>query len=98
MKAVELNEKLKAGEHFILLDIREPEEVASVPMVSGARNVPMGKVFTEAAAGNLPKGEKIITICKSGGRCAVVVRELAAKGYDIDLLEGGMNEWSSLSE
>ncbi len=79
---------------MILLDVREKEEVEeSGEGVQGSRNVPMGKVFTEAAKGNLPKDKKIVAICKTGGRCEIVARELKQKGYDIEHLEGGIEGW-----
>ena len=94
MKANELKRKLADGEDIVLLDVREAEEVAgSRQSVEGSRNVPMGKVFTEAAKGNLPKDKKIITICKTGGRCEIVARELKQKGYNIEHLEGGIEGW-----
>ena len=94
MKSKELSEKLEAGEDVLLLDVREPEEFAGADHLPGAINMPMDKVFLEDSAGNLPKDKKIITVCKSGGRCEVVAKELKAKGYDIDFLEGGMNDWA----
>jgi len=94
MKVHELKEKLTHKEDVLLLDVREHDEYeASADKIEGAQNVPMGEVFTEAAKGNLPKDKKIITVCKSGGRCEIVARELKAKGYDIEYLEGGMEEW-----
>ncbi|MBI4250379.1 rhodanese-like domain-containing protein [Candidatus Uhrbacteria bacterium] len=94
MKAPELRKKLEQQEDVLLLDVREHDEYeSSEDKIKGAHNVPMGKVFTEAAKGNLPKDKKIITVCKSGGRCEIVARELQAKGYDIEYLEGGMEEW-----
>lgn len=94
MKASELRKKLKGGEEIILLDVRERDEAQeSGETIEGSQNMPMGKVFTEAAKGNLPKDKKILTICKTGGRCEIVARELRQKGYDIDYLEGGIEEW-----
>lgn len=94
MKPAQLKEKLEKGEDVIMLDVREKDEAeAAGDMLPGAQNVPMGKVFTEAAKGNLPKNKKIITICKTGGRCEIVARELKQKGFDIEHLEGGMEGW-----
>ncbi len=94
MKAQELKEKLQKGEDVLLLDVREKEEAeASEDKIEGSQNMPMGKVFTEAAKGNLPKGKKIVTVCKTGGRCEIVARELRQKGYDIEHLEGGVEAW-----
>ncbi len=93
MKASELKEKIKNGEKIIILDVREKDEYEQGDKIAGAENMPMGKVFVEATKGNLPKNEKIITVCKTGGRCEIVARELKNKGYDIEHLEGGIDEW-----
>lgn len=93
MKPQELKELIKKGEDVELLDVREGEEFQEGEKIEGAKNMPMGKVFVEAAKGNLPKEKKIITICKTGGRCEIVARELKQKGYDIEHLEGGIEGW-----
>ncbi|MDP2696135.1 MAG: rhodanese-like domain-containing protein, partial [bacterium] len=96
MKPLELREKIQSGEDVLLLDVREEDEVkASGEKIEGSKNIPMGKVFTEAAKGNLPKDKKIITICKTGGRCEIVARELKQKGFDIEHLEGGIDDWKN---
>lgn len=98
MNVAELKQKLDQGEPMLLLDVREAEEVeAGAPAIPGAEHMPMGKVFTEAAKGNLPKTEKIVTICKTGGRCEIIARELGQQGYDIEALEGGLEEWKKIA-
>jgi len=52
----------------------------------------MGKVFTEAIKDNLPKDSHIVVFCRTGGRAAVVERELRERGYNIDGLEGGLDQ------
>ncbi len=93
MKPSELKEKLARNEDVILLDVREAEEFAVGDAIPGSQSMPMGKVFVEAGKGNLPKDKKIVTICKSGTRCEIVARELKAKGFDIEYLEGGVQGW-----
>lgn len=94
MKVQELKEKIDAQEHLELLDVREREEIEEGGSgVPGAKNMPMGQVFVEAAKGRLPKDQKIVTICAKGGRCEIVARELKKEGYDIEYLEGGLEEW-----
>lgn len=94
MNVQELKELLEHGEDVVLLDIREGEEINHAnDKIAGAENVPMGKVFVKSAKDELPKDKKIVTICKSGGRCEIVARELQQKGYDIEYLEGGIEEW-----
>lgn len=94
MKVNELKQKLQSGEDLLLLDIREKEEIEeSGEKIEGSENIPMGKVFTEATQGKLPKDQKIIAICRTGGRCGIITKELSQRGYDIDYLEGGIEEW-----
>ncbi|HSD12103.1 MAG TPA: rhodanese-like domain-containing protein, partial [Patescibacteria group bacterium] len=89
MKPEELKKKLAANEDIEVLDVREADEYAQGDKLEGAKNVPMGRVFVEAQKGTLPKGKKIVAVCKTGGRCEIVARELQKKGYDIEHLEGG---------
>ncbi len=93
MKTSDLKQKLEHGEEVLLLDVREADEFDAGDRIPGARNMPMGKVFVEAAQGHLPKDKKIVAICKTGGRCEIVARELKQKGYDIEHLEGGVEGW-----
>ena len=93
MTAQELKEKLSKGEKIHLIDVREGDEFDQGDKIEGAENIPMGKVFVKVQKGELPKEEKIVTICKTGGRCEIVANELRKKGYDIEHLEGGIDEW-----
>lgn len=95
MKPQQLKEKINSGEDIMLIDVRERDEYEKNEKIAGAQNIPMGQVFIEAAAEKLPKDKKIITICKSGGRCEIVAQELSKKGYDIEYLEGGVNAWNA---
>ena len=95
MKASELKAQLQANADMRILDVREAEEFSGDDPIPGAENMPMGKVFLEAAKGLLPKDKKIVTVCKSGARCEIVARELKQKGYDIEFLEGGLDAWKT---
>jgi rhodanese-related sulfurtransferase len=95
MKAQELKDRLARGEETLIVDVREADEVASSPdPIPSATNVPMGRMFADAAKGVLPKDRKIVAVCKAGTRCGIVARELSAKGYDIESLEGGIDAWN----
>ena len=94
MKAEELKQKIEHGENVLILDVREKEEFdAAKDPIPGAQNMPMGKVFVEAAQGNLPKDTEIVAVCASGVRCKIVAEELKERGYHIEELEGGMRSW-----
>ena len=89
-----LKELIETNEDILLLDIREPEELLITDTITGATNVPMGKVFTEAMRGNLPKDRKIVVFCGTGGRAAIVEKELLERGFDMSCLEGGLEAYT----
>lgn len=78
---------------YLLLDIREVEELTPESSIALALHMPMGKVFTEAVKDNLPREKKIIVFCRTGARASVVVRELTERGYNIQGLEGGLEAY-----
>ena len=90
MKPSELKE---VSNDVLLLDVREKDEYETGDKIEGSQNMPMGRVFVEAQKGTLPKNKKIVAVCKTGGRCEIVARELKQKGYDIEHLEGGVDGW-----
>ena len=93
MKPEELKKLLAGMKDIEILDVREADEFAQGEKITGAKNMPMGRVFVEAQKGTLPKDKKLVTVCKTGGRCEIVARELRQKGYDIEHLEGGIEAW-----
>ncbi len=95
MKKETLIRLLESNADILLLDIREAEELVDAPTILGAVHMPMGKVFTEAGRGNIPKGRHIVVFCRTGKRAGIVQQELHASGYRIDGLEGGLNEYIS---
>ena len=72
-----------------LIDVRESEEVEASGVYQGAENIPMGKMFTEAGKGNLPKEQPIVVYCASGRRAGIVADALAETGYDIKSVTAG---------
>ncbi len=92
MNTEELSKHLEAGD-VRMIDIRESEELKEVPPIQGSEHIPMGRFFIEAGKGNISKDEKIVLICKSGGRCEVLKNEFCEKGFDVDYLEGGIGSW-----
>lgn len=85
----DLPDPLPAGS--VLLDVREDDEWAA-GHAPGAVHVPM----TDLAArlGDLPDGDPIYVICRSGGRSARVTEFLNAQGWEAVNVAGGMLEWS----
>ena len=73
----EVAEKLKRGDDFDLLDVREPHEWA-IARIEGARLVPLGSVGD--AIPTLDPAREIVIHCKGGVRSAKAARQLQAAG------------------
>jgi rhodanese-related sulfurtransferase len=79
-------------EGAIFVDVREPEEWADGRM-PGAVHIPLGDLARRAD--ELPTDEKIVTVCRSGGRSLDAVDILKASGReDVVSMAGGMIEWA----
>jgi adenylyltransferase/sulfurtransferase len=92
--AAEVKAMLDRGEHFLLLDVREPDEVATA-RIEGAVPVPLGEL--ESRLGELAdwKDERVIAHCHLGGRSAQACRLLRAHGFGcVENLAGGIEAWS----
>jgi rhodanese-related sulfurtransferase len=76
----------------LLLDVRETDEWQA-GHAPGARFIPLGEL--EQRAPELPHGRRIVAICRSGGRSARATRFLAASGFEVVNLAGGMRAWAA---
>jgi len=74
-----------------LLDVREDDEWQA-GHVDGAHHIPLGQL--RERLGELPSGQRIVAICRSGSRSAAVVRGLKQLGYDAENLDGGVTAWT----
>jgi rhodanese-related sulfurtransferase len=63
----------------VVLDVREPSELAETGTVKGAIHIPLGQL--ESRLGELPKDKVILTACRSGGRASRAMALLDAKGF-----------------
>jgi len=80
--------KAKAG--ALILDVRTPLErqEAKIP---GSQALPLDRLAAEWE--KLPKDREIICQCRSGSRSATAARFLAAKGFKVYNLQGGILAW-----
>ncbi len=90
----ELKARLDAGEKPVMIDVREPEEVAC-GMIPGAMHIPMGQI--PQRLDEIPREGEVIFICRSGGRSGQVCDYLGMLGFDKPVnMVGGMLAWSQL--
>ena len=83
---------LDLGHDLVLLDVREPAEVA-ICRIEGALEIPLGVLplrFSE-----VPMDRDVVVFCKMGGRSAQAVWFLNSKGYTrVRNLSGGIIRWA----
>ncbi|TFH53908.1 rhodanese-like domain-containing protein [Actinomyces viscosus] len=93
----DLRERLEAGEDgedLVVLDVREPDEVAQAA-ISGSVNIPLGQVVERM--NELDPARPTAVICAGGVRSAKAIEALTAAGYAGELVNvtGGMKAWLS---
>lgn len=76
-----------AAEGRLLLDVREPSEVA-VSDVPGALRIPLKQLRSRLA--EVPRDRKISVVCRSGQRAYLATRILLQNGFDASTLSGGV--------
>lgn len=92
--ALQLSNQLQSGAaELVLLDVREPWEVATA-RIDGGKNIPMGEIASRALHELDPKMH-IVAYCHSGVRSMNVAVWLRSQGFDTaQSLRGGVDAWS----
>ncbi len=89
----QLNERLKRGERPIILDVREPKEIA-IASFPGATHIPMGEIPSRLT--ELDPDLETVVVCHHGIRSAQVAIYLARLGFErVSNLSGGIDRWSA---
>lgn len=83
-------EKFKATENAILLDVRTEEEVSNGTL-EGSTNIVYDQNFADKL-GSLEQ-KPVFVFCAAGGRSAKAATILRDKGFTVFELEGGFNAW-----
>ena len=87
-----LADRIQRGDALVLLDVREPDEVA-LCSIRGSLSIPMGSV--PARRGELDPQAEIDCICHHDVRSARVAGWLASQGFGRVLnLVGGIDRWA----
>ncbi len=82
---------------FKILDVRGPDEFdGQLGHVPGASLVPLHTLPIKLGELGLEEGEKILVVCRSGGRSAQAADLLGRSGFtNVHNLAGGMLSWRS---
>ncbi|KQW86710.1 rhodanese-like domain-containing protein [Brevundimonas sp. Root1279] len=92
---------LVAERDALLLDVRDPAEIAASGKLAGAVNVPRGMLEfradpdAPAHLADLRKDRPVVVYCASGGRSALAGQTLQAMGYGEVLNLGGFKDASA---
>jgi rhodanese-related sulfurtransferase len=82
------------GAKFVLLDCREPSEVATA-RIDGSITIPMREIPSRLAELEPHKTGRIVIHCHHGGRSLRVAQFLRQQGFDqAQNLAGGIDAWS----
>ena len=90
----QLAERMKSGEPPLLLDVREPEEVAFASL-SGAHCIPLGELSERVDELTASREREWVVFCHHGVRSAMAIGILASSGFiHLANLSGGIDRWS----
>lgn len=93
VSALEVKQRLEAGDDFILLDVRSPKEYEQERIDDPhVRLLPLGKVREKLA--ELPKDKEIVSFCKLSLRGYEAATILTGAGFtDVKFMDGGLVGW-----
>jgi rhodanese-related sulfurtransferase len=91
----ELKSLLDTGTAAVLVDVREPWELA-ICGIPGARSIPTGEVPARASR-ELEPGARLLVLCHRGVRSLHVAHWLRGQGYRLaQSVQGGIDAWARL--
>ena len=87
-----LRARLDRGERLILLDVRDPHELA-ISQIDGGLLIPLSELAARLA--ELDPADEIVAYCRTGVRSARAVAMLRQAGFPrVHNLVGGINRWA----
>jgi len=94
VSAAELAARRERREPLLLLDVREPAEVATA-RIEGSQVIPLGELPARLAELSEWKDRPVVVHCHHGGRSAKACQILSGAGFtDVANLVGGIDAWS----
>ncbi|GFN31801.1 rhodanese-like domain-containing protein [Paenibacillus xylaniclasticus] len=89
----ELRSKLEQGDKLYLIDVREPDEWEG-GHIAEAVNFPLSQLPVKLGELTTKGEEPYIIICRSGNRSSRACEYLAAQGFEVVNVKGGMLNWN----
>jgi phage shock protein E len=90
-------------DQYVILDVREPDEIQREGKIEEAENIPLGRLIREirhdgSDIASKLKGKKISTYCSGGYRGNIAADELKKEGFESETIEGGYSAWKEQQE
>ena len=79
----------------LLVDVREPWEVA-ICSIADSHPVPLRELTQRMS--ELPQRRELVLVCHKGLRSQIAARVLAAAGFSVHNLRGGIAAWADAVE
>ncbi len=93
ISAKQLSDRVQAGEHVHLLDVRTPAEFREIH-ATVAKNAPLESLDCGAVLAEHPTSAPLYVICRSGSRGKTAAEKFAAAGCsNVVNVEGGTLAW-----
>ena len=94
----ELQERVRAGEPVLVVDVREPAEVEKSPIEGvDVLTVPLGDIRKRTA--EIPQDKDLVCVCAVGLRGYEASKALAGAGFSrAFFLDGGLRVWEVLND
>jgi rhodanese-related sulfurtransferase len=91
---LDLQEMQQDKEEFLLIDVREPQELAA-GMIPGAVSLPRGLLELDIDKFTTDKDKQIVLYCSGGARSLLSAYMLGRMGFrNVFSLTGGYEQWS----
>ena len=101
----EAQQRIQSNPNVLVVDVREPDDIASTGAIPGSMNVPLGvlpiKADTQLAEHlREPKlqdrSATVITTCGVGGQAALAAKTLKDMGFtNVAIIDGGTVGWKN---
>ena len=92
ISALDLKSRLARDVELVLLDVREPHELA-ISALRGSTNIPLGELA--ARLSELDSAREMVIFCKAGTRSTRALELLVSAGFrKVKNLKGGINAWA----
>lgn len=97
----EVDAKRQAGENFLLVDVREPQELNMANLGDGVILMPLSQLAAQRLEAvpesvSADKDAEIVVFCHHGARSAQVAAFLRGNGWtNVINMQGGIHMWAS---